>query len=180
LKFSWQSLHLILPVVAIAWLAAPPQASVDITTTDTLNFTITSGFPTTPTPTGSFTFDDTTNTLTSYTTSWDGFSFDFTSQLAAFDLASLQAPGTFQVATPIFSSGADIALFRLTVNATTVEVDVPVPALTTTAAAQGTFASSPALSVPEPSALALLGPALAGLFLFKFRANRRGPPTRPA
>jgi PEP-CTERM motif len=36
-----------------------------------------------------------------------------------------------------------------------------------------------ASAVPEPSAFALLGTALAGLFLFKFRANRRGRQLRP-
>jgi PEP-CTERM motif len=46
-------------------------------------------------------------------------------------------------------------------------------AIENTSGLQGITLAPVSTAIPEPSALALLGAALAGLFLFRFRANRR-------
>jgi hypothetical protein len=61
-------------VFALLIAVCPQKAQADTYTYGTLEFTVTSG---SPTPTGSFTLDDTTNTFTSFTVNWDGAAFDF-------------------------------------------------------------------------------------------------------
>ena len=69
------------PIVAALYLVfvlcfLPPNAHADSITTGTVNFTVLKGGPT---PTGSFSFDNTTNTFNYFSVIWNGafFPFDF-------------------------------------------------------------------------------------------------------
>ena len=62
-----------------------PGAHADSITNGTINFTVDNG---SPTPTGSFVFDNTTSTFTSFTVDWDGAVFNFASILTLGDLGS--------------------------------------------------------------------------------------------
>jgi PEP-CTERM motif len=80
-------------IVAVLFVAiAAPNAHADSSTDGTINFTVSSGGPT---PTGSFVFDDTTDTLTSYTVTWDGVLFNLQPLLSSFTLVDLEASGTW-------------------------------------------------------------------------------------
>ena len=74
-----------------------PYAHADSITKGTLNFTVTPflGVITTPTPapTGSFVYDNTTNTLASFTVNWDGVVFDFAPLFTGVDPAVLGEGG---------------------------------------------------------------------------------------
>lgn len=59
-------------VAAMAVAVAAPYAHADSYTDATFNFTVTNG---SPSPTGSFVFDDTTGTYTSFVVNWDGATF---------------------------------------------------------------------------------------------------------
>lgn len=80
-------------IVAVLFVAiAAPNAHADSSTDGTINFTVSSGGPI---PTGSFVFDDTTDTLTSYTVTWDGVLFNLQPLLSSFTLVDLEAAGTW-------------------------------------------------------------------------------------
>jgi len=67
-----KSLWIIFALILVA--IAAPNMRADSFTDGTLNFTVVGGGPA---PTGSFVFDNTTSTFTSFTVSWDGATWDF-------------------------------------------------------------------------------------------------------
>ena len=167
------ALGLMVPALLIG---APLQAEADLITDSTINFEITQG---SPIPTGSFIYNDTTLTLTSYLVSWDGITFDFTNLIGVLSkpllsLQDLQQPGSWS-ASILQSSGTFGATFNLTypMRGFNQSVTLSNPVDLTSAAGTFTVTSSTSTTAPEPSALAIMGAALAGLFLFRSWANRR-------
>ena len=141
---------------------AVTSAHADSFTNGTLNFTVTqvAPFHGTFTPTGSFVFDDTTNTLTSFTVNWNGVVFDFVPLFTGVDLAVLgeggnwSAGGNVGVDTPhpsqpffTFNGSSDFS---------------PSGSFTDGGArASGTYTVTEGVATPEPSTLALLVVAFA-------------------
>ena len=85
-----KSLWVILIVLLAA--AVAPTVRADTTTDGSITFTVSSGGPI---PTGSFVFDDTTDTLTSYAVTWDGVVFNLQPLLTSFTLTELEDSGTW-------------------------------------------------------------------------------------
>jgi hypothetical protein len=84
---------LLLAIALVFW--AVTSAHADSITDGTLNFTVTAvgPFHGTYTPTGSFVFDNTTDTLTSFAVNWNGVVFDFVPLFTGVDLAVLGEGG---------------------------------------------------------------------------------------
>jgi PEP-CTERM motif len=109
-KLGW-----ILPAVLLLAAIGAPKANADDSVTDySINFTQTGG-SLASVPTGSFVYDNTTNTFSDFSVDWDGFVFDLTS-----------AANDPEITTPLpsclkSSSGAHAALSLLTdcANSTT-------------------------------------------------------------
>jgi hypothetical protein len=80
---------------------AAPTAHADSLTDGTINFTVTSG---SPAPTGSFVFDNTTSTFTSFTVGWDGVIYNFGT--SGITLAELGSSGFWCAAGPVSLSPA--------------------------------------------------------------------------
>ena len=149
---------------------AAPNAHADSITDGTFNFTVTIG---SPTPTGSFVLDETTNTFTSLTVNWDGAvftNFDLVGfSLNAATLDDILAGGGWCAAGPadFNPSCAEPASFGAFGGETTPE------ALTFTnifAEARGTYrVTETTVGAPEPSSIALV---LAGVGLV-FAMRRR-------
>lgn len=155
-----------LGLIGSAWLSmGVPVARADVIIDGTVDFTVTSG---SPTPTGSFVYDQTTSTLSSYSVSWDGVTFDMTSHMdAAFRvLSNLEASGTWNAA--LFGRPDFFAQFQML----TASADMT-PVLETTTSTQGASANGDytvstgttgtTASVPEPASIALFAAALLGL-----------------
>lgn len=151
-----------LPLFVMAFLVlGMPQSRADILTDYTIDLTASSG---SPTPTGLFAFDNSSNTLSSYIITWHGVQFNLTGSLSTLSLTELLAPGTWSA-----SASEDSAQFMLVYPTKTAFEDIVLgPDGFFRANASGAFL----IATPEPSALALLGTALAGLFLFRFWASR--------
>src|SRR5262249_44515973 len=133
----WPALCLMVPALLVG---APLQAQADLITDSTINFEITQG---SPTPTGSFIYDDTTLTLTSYLVSWDGFTFDFTNLIGVLSkpvlsLQELQQAGSWTAA--IFeSSGTFGANFNLTYPIRGFNISITLSNPVALTSADGTF-----------------------------------------
>ena len=82
----------IVPLIALlSVFIGPPNTQADTTSNRTINFTRTTCYTLSPgycnnpsTPTGSFVYDNTSNTFTSFTVTWDRIFFDFTSVANSF------------------------------------------------------------------------------------------------
>jgi hypothetical protein len=138
-----------------------PYAHADSITEGTLNFTVTQVGPFHGTfiPTGSFVFDNTTNTLAIFTVNWDGAVFDFAPSFIGVDLAVLGEAGTWSAggnagvdtphpATPFFELGGMLGTL------------LPPGQFTDGGArASGTYTVNEEVRTPEPSSFAhiLLG-----------------------
>jgi hypothetical protein len=177
-KFPRLGFQLILPVVAVAWLAASSNcratpisyvfsdASTDLNgVTETIN--------------GQFTFNTTFNTQSSVIITLSGpdpyaGTYSISSAASQFDNNSIIAPyeiNSSVVLAIVFSDPLNVSpdpLESVTIDrAGIITDDSP---LGKAIFATTTTTTTP---VPEPSALALLGTALAGLFLFRSWANWR-------
>ena len=161
-----KSLWVILAVLVVA--IGAPAAHADSTTDGTLNFTLTSG---TTIPTGSFVFDNGTDTLTSYTLDWNGAEIDATSTFASVPLATLEGSGTWSA----FMLD-HIASFTITLPG-----DAPTILAGTTpgpiVSAAGTFSVTAATTVPtpEPSSIALMLLGVGLVFVMRKCIGQRLP-----
>lgn len=150
-------------------------ASADIVTEATLTFTATSGGPT---PTGSWIFDDTRQVFTSWTVSWDGIDFSFTS-LARNPSVPVATQGTWCGAAP--AAQAPLPSCQYFYPGDFLMDDIAGGPLSTTftdysAKGQGTYtlATERTFNTPEPSTLTLFGTALVGLGYALRRRRRDG------
>lgn len=165
-----------LPLFVLAFIVVGiPQSRADLITDYTIDFTETGGSAGTPTPTGTIAWDTTNNTLNSYVVSWNGQQYDFTQSLMHLALMTLLMGGTYDsVNSP--NSQLDENYVSLVISNVTYKVNGAVDSSVTYDSENGgTFT----VATREPSALALLGTALAGLFFFRLRANRRDRQPRP-
>ena len=170
-------------VLALGLVVSAPQAQADLITDGTLNFTASSG---SPTPSGSFVYDNTTNSVISYTLNWDGARYDITTPLKIISpsITILTQPGNWCATASSFSISFLCTNFHNQTFEDTFALQIPnniffagpippIQYISPDAAALGSFTVTTAVAAPEPSALALLGLAIGGLFLFRFQADRR-------
>lgn len=142
-----------------------PYAHADSITNGSLYFTVTSG---SPAPTATFVYDDTTNTLTSFTVDWDGAVFNFASLIT---LTKLGSSGGWCAAGPSglppcgFSGSFDLNGFIGAPEADT---------FTNSYAGAGGGYSVIETAVPEPSSIALILLGLGCLATARKRVQRAG------
>jgi hypothetical protein len=159
-----KSLWIIFALILVA--IAAPNMRADSFTDGTLNFTVVGGGPA---PTGSFVFDNTTSTFTSFTVSWDGATWDFVgvaTSLGAFpSIPTGPTPSAWIACGPATTSltcaepPQDFALFFSAPLSTTVVLGPVAPGtfLVPDATAFGGYTvSETQLATPEPSSVALL------------------------
>jgi hypothetical protein len=171
-------------VLALLLAVGASQAQADLITNGTLNFTASSG---SPTPTGSFVYDDTTDSVISYTMNWNGARYDLTIPLRILSpgITTLTQPGNWCATASSFSVSFLCTNFHNTIFEDTFALEIPnntffahpippIQYISTNAAALGSFTVTTSVQAAEPSALALLGPAIGGLFLFGRWLNRAG------
>jgi hypothetical protein len=152
-----KSLWIILAAVFMAICA--PYAHADSTIDGTLNFTVSSG---SPTPSGSFVFDNTTSTFTSFTVDWDGAVFNFAAEgITLGELANGNWCGQGPANT---TSPCAPEIFSLSGSAFLGSIFTPAEGGTFTdpsAFAAGTYTvTETVVGAPEPSSVALM---LAGI-----------------
>jgi hypothetical protein len=163
--------HVVMQFKSIAWavvigcglLGPTATANADTFTDGTFNFTVTNG---SPTPTGgSFVFNDTTNTFTSLTVSWNGVTYsDFNFTVAGIDSSNVTFPGSWCGAAFTLIPGDCPAQFFFLTWANMASRGVPNPVGSFTdgnAAANGTYTVTATTAVPGPIA----GAGLPGLIL---------------
>lgn len=150
-------------------------ASADVVTDATLSFTATTGGPT---PTGSWSFDDTTQSFVSFTVSWDGGVTHFES-LARNPSVPVATNGTWcaaAFAAPQPTLCGLYSLDQLLMDGIGGGVVSPESFTDIHAMGQGTYtlASETTFNTPEPSTLTLFGTAMAGLGCgYALRKRRR-------
>jgi len=170
-------------VLALPLALGARHARADLIIDGTLNFTASSG---SPTPTGGFVYDDTTNSVISYTMNWNGANYDLTTPLKilAPSLTTLTQPGDWCATASTFSISflctnihnqtfEDTFALEIPNNIFFAGPTRPFQYISIDAAALGSFTVATAIAAPEPSTLALVGPAIGGLFLFARRLNPR-------
>jgi hypothetical protein len=178
-----KTLWIMLAATAVA--VAAPYAHADSYTDATFNFTVTNG---SPSPTGSFVFDDTTGTYTSFVVNWDGATFDFVAS-GFLPAGILGSSGTWCTAGPNISStvadsscsssiyggnaGGNEGLFDIETGGLHYYTN-PLPASSFTDAADFatgsyTLTETTAVTTPEPSSLALILLGLGALALVAVR-----------
>jgi len=167
-------------IVAVLFVAiAAPNAHADSSTDGTITFTVSSGGPI---ATGSFVFDDTTDTLTSYTVTWDGVLFNLQPLLSSVPvtLTELENSGTWcgvaSSATPpdgCFGPGEMTltTLSYLVANAGTGVYTI------NSAVAEGSYVvtATTVAPTPEPSSVALMLAGIGLLLLMRKRIGRGLP-----
>jgi PEP-CTERM motif len=142
-------------------------------TLGTLNFTVASGSPTSPIPTASFVYDDTTNTLTSYTVDWDGAVLNY--NVSPFNeqaLAMFSAPGSWCGTVGPEPHPCPVGNFDLNGFL----VALPSGAADATAFGTYTVTTTTTTAVPEPGTLSLLGLGALGLWTKRRRALKSARP----
>jgi hypothetical protein len=150
-------------------------SKADTLTTGTLNFIVAvESSNTLALPTGSWVYDDTTNTLNSYTVEWNGAAFNYQPGFAGVGLSNLGNAGDWCAAGP--STGVFLAECgangTFTLYTAHVLADSPATFTDPSGWAEGTFTVTEAATTPtpEPDTFWLLGLALpAGLW---FRGRR--------
>lgn len=170
-----KSLWIIVVVLFVA--IAAPNAHADSSTDGTITFTVSSGGPI---ATGSFVFDDTTDTLTSYTVTWDGVLFNFQPLLASIPvtLTELEDSGTWcgvaSSATPpdgCFGPG-EMTLSTLTYLVANTGIGVYT---INSAVAEGSYVVTATTVAPEPSSVALMLLGVGLVFVIRKRIGRDLP-----
>ena len=154
-----------LGLTVLGLLPYAPQARADVFTVD---FTVTAGV--TDTPTGTFTHNSTTNTLQSYTVSWNNQTFDFTSDLASTSLSMLTSSGTWSAT--VLHSGPEGFSPQFSLETPLHEtITITNPNFPFTVENNsGTYTvTDNTVSAPEPASLATFGAALAGLGVIRRR-----------
>ena len=159
-----KSLSIIFVLILVA--IAVPNMRADSFTDGTLNFTVGGGGPA---PTGSFVYDNTTSTFTSFTVSWDGAMWDFAgvaTSLGAFPsiptgpaLFAWIACGPTTTSLTCSEPPQDFVLFFAAPLSTAVVLGPIGPGtfLVPDAAAFGGYTVSESqVATPEPSSVALL------------------------
>ena len=167
----FKTLGAVLCLVFALCLAAP-NAVADSIIDGTLNFTVTSG---SPSPTGSFVFDNTTNAFTSFTVDWDGVVYNYAAE--GITLASLGLSGSWCAYAPLNFSGicAQESGFLAGFPSFFLAGGFPrIPELFTfsdaRAGASGTYTvTETAVATPEPSSLALMLSGVGLLFAMRKR-----------
>jgi hypothetical protein len=183
-KFSRQSLQLILPVVATAWLAAPTLSNATpINYTFSSNASVTFSDGNAEAISGTFTADTATTTLSNISITLTGP----TPEEGTYNNSVLFTGNNMQLTgggaefvNLVFTSPLNISPDPLSSNTAALICCMnnhPFGVNTSSISGSAIFASSTA--APEPSALALLITALAGLFLFRSWANRRDRRSHP-
>jgi len=174
-----KTLWILLAAMAVA--VAAPYAHADSYTDATFNFTVTNG---SPNPTGSFVFDDTTGTYTSFAVNWDGATFN----IVFLPVGILGSSGTWCTAGPDISStvaespcssidGGDVGDNEGEFDIETGGLHYypnQLPASSFTDAADFatgsyTLTETTAVTTPEPSSLALILLGLGALALLAVR-----------
>jgi hypothetical protein len=163
----------IVSVLFLLMTIGAPNAHADSITNGTINFTVSSG---SPAPTGSFSFDNTTNAFTSVDVEWDGGEFLF-SPLFGIVVPPTTTSGSWSAAGPSVTFNQFGAIFALFIGLTTLSTfsgsaftDFTDP----NAIADGTFTlTSCATSEPSSVALTLLGVGL--VFVMRKRIGQRLP-----
>jgi hypothetical protein len=161
----------IVSVLFLLLTIGAPNAHADSITDGTINFTVSSG---SPAPTGSFSFDNTTNAFTSVDVEWDGGEFLF-SPLFGMVVPPTATSGSWSAADPsVTFNQFGPAIFALFIGLTTLST-FSGPAFTDpNAIADGTFTvTSCATSEPSSVALTLLGVGL--VFVMRKRIGQRLP-----
>src|SRR5262249_47639219 len=141
-------------VIGCGLLGPTATANADTFTDGTFNFTATNG---SPTPTGgSFVFDDTTNTFTILTVSWNGVTYTaFNITVAGIDSGNVTIPGSWcGAAIPLTPGVCPAQFFFLTLADISLQgIPNPVGEFTDgNAAANGTYTIIPTTAVPGPIA----------------------------
>lgn len=147
----------IVSVLFLLTTIGAPNAHADSITDGTINFTLSSG---SPAPTGSFQFDNTTNSFTSVDVEWDGGGFLFSPLLGNGVSPEFTSGGIWGAGGPAVTfnqNGPAIFSFAIgpTTNFTSYAQEPFTDFTDPYASAGGTFTLTP-VATPEPSSVALM------------------------
>jgi hypothetical protein len=164
----------VVSVLFLLMTIGAPNAHADSITNGTINFTVSSG---SPAPTGSFSFDNTTNAFTSVEVEWDGGGFLF-SPLFGIVVPPTTTSGSWSAAGPsVTFNQFGPAIFALFIGPTTLSTFSPSAFTDFTdpnAIAGGTFTLT-SVATPEPSSVALMLLGVGLVFVMRKRIGRGLP-----